>query len=60
MSAIPGTVPDLIDALGRGEPVSFLFFWGHRPEPDGSLGRGCLSQWWPASFTVDGRGPHRA
>jgi ribA/ribD-fused uncharacterized protein len=52
---MPGTVSDLIAVLNRGEPVSFLFFWGHRPEPDGSLGRGCLSQWWPASFTVDGR-----
>ena len=31
-----------------------LFFWGHRPERDGSIGKGCLSQWWPATFTVDG------
>ena len=28
-------------------------FWGHKPEPDSSIGRGCLSQWWPAAFTVD-------
>jgi ribA/ribD-fused uncharacterized protein len=34
--------------------VNFLFFWGHRPERDGSAGKGCLSQWWPAPFTVDG------
>ncbi len=27
---------------------------GHKPEPDGSIGKGCLSQWWPASFVVDG------
>lgn len=33
----------------------YLFFWGHRPQLDGSIGPGCLSQWWPAAFTVDGR-----
>jgi len=32
----------------------FLFFWGHQPQPDGTIGPSCLSQWWPASFSVDG------
>ncbi|SES21773.1 NADAR family protein [Actinokineospora terrae] len=32
----------------------FLFFWGHQPERDGTIGRGCLSQWWLAAFEVDG------
>jgi ribA/ribD-fused uncharacterized protein len=32
----------------------YLFFWGHQPEPDGRPGAGCLSQWWPSPFTVDG------
>ncbi len=31
----------------------FLFFWGHTPGP--GTGPWCLSQWWPAPFTVDGR-----
>jgi ribA/ribD-fused uncharacterized protein len=35
--------------------VKFLFFWGHQPERDGSAGAGCLSQWWRAPFSVDGR-----
>jgi len=35
-------------------PVKFLFFWGHQPERDGSIGKGCLSQWWPCTFVVDG------
>lgn len=35
--------------------MKFLFFWGHRPERDGSVGKGCLSQWWPCSFVVDGQ-----
>lgn len=34
--------------------MKYLFFWGHRPQRDGSIGAGCLSQWWPAAFTVDG------
>jgi ribA/ribD-fused uncharacterized protein len=35
--------------------TKYLFFWGHRPQPDGSAGPGCLSQWWPAAFTIEGR-----
>ncbi|GHF08466.1 hypothetical protein GCM10017786_47830 [Amycolatopsis deserti] len=46
---------ELIERTRRGERVKYLFFWGHRPERDGSAGRGCLSQWWPARFAVDGR-----
>ena len=34
--------------------MKYLHFWGHRPRPDGRLGASCLSQWWPAPFTVDG------
>lgn len=33
--------------------AEFLFFWGHQAERDGSIGAGCLSQWWPVSFVVD-------
>jgi ribA/ribD-fused uncharacterized protein len=44
--------PSVADLIERG-PVKFLPFWGHRAERDGSAGRGCLSQWWPASFTVN-------
>ncbi|MEU8205175.1 NADAR family protein [Streptosporangium sp. NPDC049046] len=29
-------------------------FWGHRPPRSGGVGAGCLSQWWPADFVVDG------
>lgn len=51
MTATPRSVDDLLALPGR---VRYLFFWGHRPQADGSLGAGCLSQWWPAEFTVDG------
>ncbi|NGY66416.1 NADAR family protein [Lentzea sp. NEAU-D13] len=35
--------------------MKYLFFWGHRPEREGSIGKGCLSQWWPCSFVVEGQ-----
>jgi ribA/ribD-fused uncharacterized protein len=52
----PRSVADLMALSARtdGRPVRYLFFWGHRPSADGSVGAGCLSQWWPAPFTVDG------
>ncbi|MFG2992159.1 NADAR family protein [Streptomyces sp. NPDC048257] len=45
-------IDDLIKQVSRGERVKYLPFWGHRPQPDGRLGPSCLSQWWPADFTV--------
>ncbi|MFN8445997.1 MAG: NADAR family protein [Caldilineaceae bacterium] len=44
----------LLDAVHAGERLKFLFFWGHHPNVDGNIGKGCLSQWWPAAFTGDG------
>jgi ribA/ribD-fused uncharacterized protein len=32
--------------------ANFLFFWGHQPGE--TIGKGCLSQWWPSPFVVDG------
>ncbi len=46
---------DLARLMSSGARVRFLHFWGHRPRSDGSVGAGCLSQWWPSPFTVDGR-----
>ncbi len=40
------------DLHGHGD-LQLLFFWGHRPPRDGGLGPSCLSQWWPAPFTVE-------
>ena len=48
------TVDELVRHLDQGGRVKFLFFWGHQPQRDGSIGAGCLSQWWPARFQVDG------
>jgi ribA/ribD-fused uncharacterized protein len=41
---------DLSAALAAGEKVN----WGHQPQRDGALGPGCLSQWWPSPFRVNG------
>jgi ribA/ribD-fused uncharacterized protein len=46
---------EVVAAVEAGRRVKYLHFWGHRAERDGSVGAGCLSQWWPAPFTVDGR-----
>ncbi|MFG3164742.1 NADAR family protein [Streptomyces sp. NPDC048232] len=63
MDRITGAAPKagVIDSrealLGRvraGARVRYLCFWGHRPLPDGRVGPGCLSQWWPSPFTVAG------
>ncbi|WP_412543181.1 NADAR family protein [Longispora sp. K20-0274] len=50
----PRTVADLSREIAAGHTFEYLFFWGHRPGPGGTVGPGCLSQWWPAVFTVDG------
>ena len=54
MLLLPESATEVADAADRGEHVEFLFFWGHKAQPDGSVGSGCLSQWWPAPFTIDG------
>lgn len=48
------SVAELIAIAAGGVRVKYLHFWGHRPQRDGSVGAGCLSQWWPSPFTVDG------
>lgn len=47
-------VAGLIDLLGQGGKVKYLFFWGHQPARGGQVTASCLSQWWPSEFTVDG------
>ncbi|GAA1011254.1 hypothetical protein Aple_058820 [Acrocarpospora pleiomorpha] len=51
---LPRSVEEAIDAERAGTRLRYLCFWGHRPARDGSVGAGCLSQWWPAEFTEDG------
>jgi ribA/ribD-fused uncharacterized protein len=54
MSAPPSCTADLLRLTESGVRVRFLFFWGHQPRDDGSVGPSCLSQWFPAEFEADG------
>jgi ribA/ribD-fused uncharacterized protein len=53
-SADARTVDQLLSSIRDGVQPKYLLFWGHQPPPAGGVGKGCLSQWWPAAFTVDG------
>jgi ribA/ribD-fused uncharacterized protein len=44
----------LAQIVAGGVVPKWLMFWGHQPQADGSIGKGCLSQWWPCRFTIDG------
>ena len=48
------TVDKLLSAIRDGGQPKYLLFWGHQPPPAGGTGKDCLSQSWPAAFTVDG------
>ncbi|MEV4152087.1 NADAR family protein [Nocardia salmonicida] len=48
------SVEQLCQAIAQGISPKYLAFWGHSPRRDGSIGSSSLSQWWPATFTVDG------
>ncbi|MGW3625592.1 NADAR family protein [Streptomyces sp. NPDC000880] len=44
---------ELIRQVSSDRRIKYLFFWGHAPRRDGSIGASCLSQWWPSPFVVD-------
>lgn len=44
---------ELAEIIEAGGVPKWMMFWGHQPQPDGSIGKGCLSQWWPCRFTID-------
>ena len=48
------TVDDLIHSIRAGARPTYFLFWGHRASGGDTVGKWCLSQWWPAAFTVDG------
>ena len=47
-------VPGLIRVVASGARVKYVHFWGHRDRPDGTVGPGCLSQWYVSPFALDG------
>ena len=51
---LPTNKANLIARINAGESFEYFFFWGHTPPKDGGTNKSCLSQWFPAQFTVDG------
>ena len=47
-------IKGLCVAIEAGARPKYLFFWGHQPQADGSIGKGVLSQWWQEPFEADG------
>ena len=43
----------LVDFVNQGNKVKYLFFWGHQ-KPRQGVSKTCFSQWYDASFEVDG------
>lgn len=48
------SVEELCESIAAGEKAEFVLFYGHKPLPDGSIGKPCFSQWWPCHFEVNG------
>ena len=47
------SLDDLLQMNVSWQKTDFLFFWGHANRTE-KLAKSCLSQWYPASFIVDG------
>ena len=45
-------VDSLTAAIRGGCRPTYLFFWGHTAKDD-RVGKHVLSQWWPATFSID-------
>lgn len=47
-------VENLRSRFNRGERLKYVFFWGHQPSKNGDITAACFSQWYGATFVVDG------
>ena len=47
------SIQSIRERYNSGERLEYLFFWGHHTKL-GKTTKACLSQWFPASFVVDG------
>ena len=48
------SVEALTRLVAKATRTKYLFFWGHRPRVPDRIDHSCLSNWFPAKFTVDG------
>ncbi|CDG17403.1 NADAR family protein [Xenorhabdus doucetiae] len=46
-------IKTLCDLYQSGKKLRYLFFWGHKTDHSNHITKSCLSQWYPAQFTVD-------
>lgn len=44
----------LMSEFEAGAAIKYICFWGHTPGKDEVIGKECFSQWYPASFSVNG------
>lgn len=51
--SVPLSLPELRAAVESGRVFRYVYFWGHTAK-SAVVDKACLSQWWPASFTLDG------
>jgi len=47
------TREQLVDYINHGNPVKYVFFWGHQ-QPKSGVSKTCFSQWYEASFEIGG------
>lgn len=47
------TIESLRQAYQAGQPLKYLFFWGHK-QTEGPVTKACLSQWYPSPFEAEG------
>ena len=50
---LPQSKADLIQQIDQGFNPKFLFFWGHQPKKDQTIGKYCFSQWFNAPFVIE-------
>ena len=48
------TVNELLTYLNAGNTVEYIFFWRHHQKKGEAISQCCLSNWYPAGFTVEG------
>ena len=48
------SLDELIELVSKGARPKYQFFWGHTPKVPGQVDQSCLSNWFPAAFTLDG------
>lgn len=48
------SLAELQQRCAAGEAFDYLCFWGHSRAVGAPVGKSCLSQWYPAGFSLDG------